>query len=73
MTEQSEPGVYGMNCFNCDAQVESNSEADLEREAIKASWSIGLLADAQAYYSCPGCAGLLFKANKLVPVLSAED
>lgn len=72
MIKDREAAAYGMTCFNCDAEVEGNSQADVEREAIKASWSIGLLGNAQAYFSCPDCEKLLFNPSKLVPVLSAD-
>lgn len=63
---------YGMSCFNCDAQIEGNDAIDVEKQAIDAQWSIGLLADAQAYYACPLCENLLFEPRKLIPILSAS-
>lgn len=63
--------LYGMGCYNCDADIEGTSNEDVEHNAIKANWHIGLMASGQAYYSCPDCANGLFNATPLVPVLSA--
>ena len=56
---------YGMTCYNCEASIDGEDLAEVDRKAVEAKWCLGLMLSGQAYYTCPDCATGLLKATPL--------
>jgi DNA-directed RNA polymerase subunit RPC12/RpoP len=63
--------MYGMKCFNCEAEIEAETLAELDRLAVEAKWKMGLTLSAQAYYCCSECGPSLLAATPLHPMTFA--